>query len=216
MPVYSFCTVEDVKAFGSMASSFTEYDSLLAEQLIPAATELVRTFCRRSFVDEGLALVEFFPTAFCLEPAIFRLRQAPVLSSPAPIVKVSYAFVPVWSAVTALAPEFYETDLVQGKLTLLGGTYHSRAGVRIEYCAGYTANNVGLVAVPQAIKTATALQANYMLESALNKDTGRTATLTGKGGTGIARHPSVFVGPVPEAALLLVPYRRTLTGKLYG
>jgi hypothetical protein len=216
MPVYSFCTVEDVKAFGSMSASFTAHDSLLAEQLIPAATEIVRTFCRRSFADDGAALVEYFPTVLCSEPAVFRLQQAPVLLSPAPIVKVSYEFVPVWSAVSALATDYYTTDALQGKITLFGGTYHSRAGIRIEYRAGYSVDAAGLVAVPQPIKTATAIQATYMLDSLLNKDTGRRTSRTDKGGTGIARHPSVFTGPVPEATMLLLPFRRTLTGQLYG
>lgn len=216
MPVYSFCTVEDVKAFGSISASFTTHDSLLSEQLIPAATEIARTFCRRSFVDDGIALVEFFPTALCSEPAVFRLRQAPVLLSPSPVVKISYEFVPVWSAVPALAADYYTTDALQGKVTVLGGTYQSRAGVRIEYRAGYPVDTVGLVSVPPPVKTATAIQANYMLESVLNKDTGRKASRTDKGGAGIARHPSVFTGPVPEAMLLLMPFRRTLTGQLYG
>lgn len=212
MTAYKFCGHEDVIKFTRIGQGFTGHDSLINDQIIPAATALVQSYCRRKFIRE--AIVEYHPTIKRCAPANIWLRENNVQSSPTPVVKLYYGFPASWADIAALDSEYYEFDYEQGMVTLLLDTEEHRRSIQVSYTAGYavdSGDNV-TVDVPDAIKSATAMHSAFMLERIVNREIGQKD----KKGTSGAVNPRLadeaIHGLIPAARALLNPYRRLLIG----
>lgn len=209
--MYQFCTVDDVKAFCTGNPAWTGNDARIAS-LIPHATREIQQYCNRTFIKAERT--EYINLPDSQGHHKLWLDEINVATSPAPSLKLNYGAIPDWS-VPDLDPSMYRIDLRYGTITLFFATYHWREPLRVVYTAGYDVSNTGLVAVPDSVKLACALQTSANLERLLGKEFGQMDKTERKGGINTKLEQGFVKGLLPQARMILNDYRKlTLASEL--
>lgn len=218
--LYKFCDVTDVVAMTRIAGDYKNYHNQIDVQIIPLATKQIQNLCRRSFIEAQYT--EYHPTVERLNSSTKLWLKEINLSDV--VVKVDYNWPRDWSTVDALQADEYLVDADKGTVELLIDTREHARSIQVVYTGGYEVQSAAsrgqaesaLVAVPDDLRHACALQSAFMLDRIVNKDTGQS----GKKGPSVIPlklQSQAANGVIPEAISCIAHYRRMLTGKVsYG
>lgn len=207
----NLCSSADLSAFTKIKTGFTAMDPMIA-QVIAAASSEVRNFCRRQF--DKKVRVEYFPTMerWSGDPLKVFLTERNVDTVQTFAVDLDYtARFRVNEFTTLMVTEDYLVDAERGSLDIFYSMYDSRRGLRITYTAGYdVVDNV--LQVPDEVKTATAMQASFLLRRGYTAGLGRIEERS-EGTNRAVYDPSQLRTLVPEVQAMLSNYRRAMVGR---
>lgn len=207
--MYKFCTADDVKEYMTARAGYTGYDAKI-DSLIPHATREIQTFCNRTFIRD--TYIEYINLPDSRRNHKIWLSERNVQTSPAPVIKIAYETQPIWDSVTAVADSVYRIDNEKGVLTLLFATAHCADALKIEYTAGYEVGAGSVVAVPDDVRIACALQTSANLERLLAKEFGQKEKTERKGTLNTKLEDGFIRGLLPQCRNILRDYVKLRTG----
>jgi hypothetical protein len=220
-------TVSELKEFISVRDGVTKFDTKL-QAVIVGATAMIEQACRRSFAKKdrverfapsnsygsGVDLYGTSLTGLNTYVKSQRITLAGLSVDTTKALDIRYDVRAVFGDDTVIDPVNYTlVDPDKGIIDLRYPTRHATAALRVSYNAGWSESADAFptmsASAPADVKLACQLQAMFLW----NRFDPNTLGMTSDND---AKSPSnTFVvkgGVVPDAAVLLAPYRRVLTG----